>query len=96
MKYRALSPKLSSAPTNYGRKRLRSLAASHRWLTQKIRESEVRLFLLEAQRQVELARTGLSCTICREKPPKSPLILDTPSFEATASFRSSDRESPTS
>jgi len=96
MRYRPLLPRSSSAPTTFGRHRLRSLAASRRWLMMRIRALEAHLCLLEAQRQAALAHMALRSTTSQESPPKSPIVFDAPSFEATLSYRPTDRESPMS
>ncbi len=85
MRYRPLLPRSSNAQTTSGRRALRSLAASRRWLMMKIGAYEAHLFLLEAQRQAALRVMARRSTTFHENPPKSPLNFDTPSFEATLS-----------
>jgi len=96
MRYRPLLPRSSNAQTISGRRQLRSLVASRRWLMMKIREYEAHLFLLEARRQVELRHMGLSYITSQERAPRSPLNFDTPSFEATLSCLGSGQGSLTS
>ncbi len=95
MRYRPLLPRSSNAPTTSGRRALRSLAASRRWLMTKISAYEAHLYLLEAQRQAALRHMERRSTTFLGSPPRSPLNFDTPSFEATLSCLGSESESPT-
>ncbi len=95
MRYRPLLPRSSNAQTTSGRRALRNLAASRRWLMMKISACEAHLYLLEAQRQAALRVMALRSITFHENPPKSPLNFDTPSFEATLSCLGSESGSLT-
>ena len=92
MRYRPLLPRSFNAQTISGRRALRNLAASRRWLMTKISVCEAHLFLLEAQRQVALRHMERRSITSPERAPKSPLNFDTPSFEQA--LRQSLRQDP--
>ena len=95
MRCRPLLPRSSNAQTISGRRQLRNLAASRRWLMMKISACEAHLYLLEAQRQAALRHMERRSTTSPERAPKSPLNFDTPSFEATLSCLGSGQGSLT-
>ncbi len=95
MRYRPLLPRSSNAQTTFGRRALRNLAASRRWLMMKISAYEAHLYLLEAQRQAALRHMERRSTTSLGNLPKSPLNFDTPSFEATLSCLGSESGSLT-
>ena len=95
MRYRPLLPRSSNAQTISGRRQLRNLVASRRWLMMKISACEAHLFLLEARRQGELRAMAHRSTTSPERAPRSPLNFDTPSFEATLSCLGSGQGSLT-
>ena len=96
MRYRPLLPRLYSAPMTFGRRRLRSSAASQTWLTLKTKEFVEPLFSLEEALQVAQAHMERRCTTSPASALPSPTQSVQQWSEGTASSPSTASASPTS